>query len=78
MIPRVRPGVLDVRARLCRPAKRLSKVDFPTFDLPAMAISGGPAGGSEPSVRVSAMNVAERTSGALIWRLKARRLALLA
>ena len=38
--PRVRPGVFDVRARPLRPASRLSSVDLPTFDRPAIAISG--------------------------------------
>jgi len=45
MIPRVRPGVLDTRASVRRPAKRLSSVDLPTLERPAMATSGGPSGG---------------------------------
>src|SRR5436305_723274 len=45
MMPRVRPGVLEVRASAWRAANRFSRVDFPTLDLPAMATSGGPAGG---------------------------------
>jgi len=76
MIPRVRPGVFEVRASEWRAARRLSKVDLPTFERPAIAISGGPTGGSEAKARVSATNVAERTSGADIWRVKDVRLAL--
>ena len=40
--PRVRPGVFEVRASPLRAASRLSSVDLPTFERPAMAISGGP------------------------------------
>ena len=62
MIPRVRPGVFDVRASARRSASRFRSVDFPTFERPEIATSGGPTGGNDASVRVSATNVAERTS----------------
>ena len=42
MMPRVRPGVFEVRASARRPTSRLSSVDLPTLERPAMAISGGP------------------------------------
>src|ERR1700722_7098839 len=41
----VRPGVLEVRARLWRPVSALMSEDLPTFERPAKAISGGPIGG---------------------------------
>src|SRR5580698_6520870 len=41
----VRPGVLEVRARLWRPVRALTSEDLPTFERPAKAISGGPIGG---------------------------------
>jgi hypothetical protein len=37
---RVRPGVELVRAKFFLPTKELSKLDFPTFDLPTNAILG--------------------------------------
>jgi dephospho-CoA kinase len=61
MIPRVRPGVFDVRASARRSASRFRRVDFPTFERPEIATSGGPTGGNDPSVRVSATNVAAST-----------------
>src|SRR5262249_34199139 len=62
-IPRVRPGVFDVRASARRPASRLSSVDLPTFERPANAISGAPGGGRPRRSRASARNVAATTSG---------------
>src|SRR5271154_3053765 len=41
----VRPGVLEVRASVLRPVKALTRLDLPTFDRPAKAISGSPASG---------------------------------
>src|SRR5207253_4345345 len=63
MMPRVRPGVFDVRASARRPARRLSSVDLPTFERPEIAISGGPGAGSEPRSRASARNSARETIG---------------
>ena len=48
--PRVRPGVFDVRASPLRPASRFSSVDLPTFERPAMAISGAAAAGSAAEI----------------------------
>jgi hypothetical protein len=42
----VRPGVLEVRARLWRPVSALTSEDLPTFERPAKAISAAPIGGS--------------------------------
>ena len=48
---RVRPGVCDVRAKVFLLVSALSSEDFPTFDRPAKAISGGPSGGNWPASR---------------------------
>src|SRR3569832_1886067 len=63
-MPRVRPGVFEVRASALRAASLISSVDFPTFERPAMATSGGPTGGNEASARVSATKTAVWTRGA--------------
>src|ERR1043166_5190099 len=42
----VRPGVCEVRASALRPASALIRLDFPTLERPANAISIGPMGGS--------------------------------
>src|SRR3569623_1939985 len=63
-MPRVRPGVFEVRASALRAASLFSSVDFPTFERPAMASSGGPTGGNEASARVSATKTADWTRGA--------------
>ena len=42
---RVRPGVTDTRARLVRPVSALIRLDLPTLERPAKAISGFPSGG---------------------------------
>ena len=41
----VRPGVWEVRARVFRPVRALTRLDLPTFERPAKAISTGPIGG---------------------------------
>ena len=61
--PRVRPGVFDVRASPRRAASRFSSVDLPTFERPAMAISGGPSAGRPARSRASAKKAASVTSG---------------
>src|ERR1700688_294137 len=43
----VRPGVRDVRARLLRPVRALTRLDLPTLERPANAISVPRIGGSE-------------------------------
>lgn len=53
LIPWVLPGVDEVLARALRPSKKLIREDFPTFDLPANAISGkGLSGSSSKSCRL--------------------------
>src|SRR5215211_1915788 len=42
----VRPGVCEVRARLWRPVSALMRLDLPTLERPANAISIGPTGGN--------------------------------
>lgn len=44
----MRPGALDVLAKFFRLTKILIKDDFPTFERPENAISGGPALGRRP------------------------------
>src|SRR5579862_2680774 len=45
----VRPGVLEVRASALRPVSALMRLDLPTLERPANAISGAAIGGSEAS-----------------------------
>src|SRR5262249_38559841 len=45
----VRPGVCEVRARLLRPASALIRLDLPTLERPAKAISISCMGGSAAS-----------------------------
>src|ERR1700722_19765745 len=45
----VRPGVFEVRASARRPVSALIKLDLPTLERPANAISGAPIGGTESS-----------------------------
>ncbi len=52
----VRPGVRDVRARADRPVSALTSEDLPTFERPAKAISGGPAGGNPSDLAAAKMN----------------------
>jgi hypothetical protein len=40
LITWVRPGVELIRAKFFLPTKQFSKLDFPTFDLPAKEIFG--------------------------------------
>ncbi len=42
---RVRPGVTETRARLVRPVSALIRLDLPTLERPAKAISGRPSFG---------------------------------
>src|ERR1700730_15907405 len=67
LILRVRPGVLEVRARVRRPVSALRRLDLPTFDLPAKAISRNASPGG---VLVSDGPVLKRAA-----RAKRRRLA---
>src|SRR5258708_587207 len=46
---RVRPGVLEVRARLVRPVSAFNRLDLPTLERPAKAISTAPIGGKASS-----------------------------
>src|SRR4051812_40938127 len=48
----VRPGVCEVRASVLRPVSALTRLDLPTFERPAKAISRPPIGGS-PSMRLA-------------------------
>src|SRR5262245_5040966 len=41
----VRPGVCEVRASVLRPVSALTRLDLPTFERPAKAISTRPIGG---------------------------------
>src|SRR5688572_18854734 len=45
---RVRPGVPLARASPRRPTSALMSDDFPTFERPAIATSGGPGSGAPP------------------------------
>src|SRR5580704_18217031 len=45
----VRPGVFEVRASARRPVSALIRLDLPTLDRPANAISGALIGGTESS-----------------------------
>ena len=63
MMPRVRPGVLEVRASARRPTSRLSSVDLPTLDRPAMATSGAPGTGRGDRGRTSIRKFADITVG---------------
>src|SRR5580692_5974480 len=45
----VRPGVLEVRANAWRPVNALMRLDLPTLERPAKAISGAVIGGTEAS-----------------------------
>src|ERR1700694_5585430 len=54
----VRPRVLLVRASPRRPASALMALDLPTFERPAKAISGGPAGGRSAGCPAARMNCA--------------------
>src|SRR5262245_30846160 len=54
----VRPGVLLVNARRLRPRSALIALDLPTFERPANATSGGPAGGRSPGRPAAARNCA--------------------
>ena len=63
MMPRVRPGVFEVRARAWRPTMRLSNVDLPTLERPAIAISGAPRGGIAAPGRTSAMKFEVKICG---------------
>src|SRR4051812_2266274 len=49
----VRPGVCEVRASVLRPVSALTRLDLPTFERPAKAISTPSIGGS-PSTRLAA------------------------
>lgn len=46
--PCVQPGVRLMRARSFRPSRRLTSVDFPQFDLPAMSTQGCVVSGISP------------------------------
>src|SRR5882724_3533069 len=52
----VRPGVFDVRASALRPVSALIRLDLPTFERPAKAISSPCIGGSRSSVPAAAVN----------------------
>src|SRR5580704_918698 len=43
----VRPGVFEVRANARRPVSALIRLDLPTLERPANAISGAPIGGTD-------------------------------
>src|SRR5262245_36416650 len=53
---RVRPGVLDVRARTRRPVSALIRLDLPTLERPANATSTPSIGGSEAIDPAAALN----------------------
>src|SRR5262245_35584495 len=53
---RVRPGVLDVRARTRRPVSALIRLDLPTLERPANATSTPSIGGNEAIDPAAALN----------------------
>src|SRR5215472_12304677 len=53
----VRPGVLDVRASALRPVSALIRLDFPTFERPAKAISTPCIGGSAANTPAAALKL---------------------
>ena len=61
----VLPGLELVLARFFRLTSALIKEDFPTFDLPAMAISGKFSGGYSEGLVALLMNSADMTLMAL-------------
>src|SRR6185437_1035091 len=52
----VRPGVREVRARLLRPVRALIRLDLPTFERPAKAISTPRIAGNDAGVPAAATN----------------------
>src|SRR3954462_2272098 len=52
----VRPGVCEVRASALRPVSALIRLDLPTLERPANAISSPCIGGSRSSVPAAAVN----------------------
>src|SRR5262245_26018144 len=52
----VRPGVREMRARFLRPVSALIRLDLPTFERPAKAISMPRIGGSEAGEAAAATN----------------------
>src|SRR4249920_3286688 len=52
----VRPGVREMRARFLRPLSALTRLDLPTFERPAKAISTPFMGGSEAGEPAAATN----------------------
>src|SRR5262245_1548085 len=56
----VRPGVREVRASACRPVSALIRLDLPTLDRPANAISTPRMGGSAASDPAAAANCHSR------------------
>ena len=57
-----REGVFEVRARLFCPVSALIRLDLPTFERPAIAISGHAAGGSWSSLATPMTKVAGRAN----------------
>src|SRR6185369_8080974 len=53
----VRPGVLEVRAKALRPVRALIRLDLPTFERPAKAISRPATGGKSPTEAQARENV---------------------
>src|SRR6185437_435078 len=52
----VRPGVREVRARFLRPVSALIRLDLPTLERPANAISTPRIGGSDTAEPAAAVN----------------------
>src|SRR5258708_38377091 len=57
LMVRVRPGVELTWASLC-PSRELMRLDFPTFERPRKANSGGPSAGKPPGLAADVMNLA--------------------
>src|SRR6266853_6680359 len=69
----VRPGVELTWASFC-PSRELIRLDFPTFDRPRQANSGGPSAGKPPGLAAEVINLARtgfiaRTVSTLRWFL---------
>src|SRR5260370_36753652 len=57
LMVRVRPGVELTWASVC-PSRELIRLDFPTFERPRKANSGGPSAGKPPGLAAEIMNLA--------------------
>src|SRR5947209_8296600 len=56
LIDRVRPGV-ELTCATFWPSRELMRLDFPTFERPRKANSGGPSGGNSAVLTAAAINL---------------------